>query len=281
MNTPSLRTLRRSLRLHALGASRRKIASHLASRLDELTRPTGMEEELAVAFPEPGELRFSIPPRVAALVAAVTGIVVTIVILWQVVSQAQNQQSPQLGAPVWDTTLSPPATASHAMPTSAAADVQVVVSVVGEVHNPGLHSFPPTTARIADALTVAGVKPEGDIRGLNLAEKLVDGTQIVVPHRDHHMPDQPSALLDARLGGALVMGPATTPGSGVEGMARVNLNHATETELLTLPGVGEKTAQAIIQHRESIGGFSAIEQLQDVKGIGPAKFAQIKPAVTL
>ncbi|MEJ5928595.1 ComEA family DNA-binding protein [Corynebacterium sp. H128] len=145
-----------------------------------------------------------------------------------------------------------PASVSAA-PTS---ETMAVVSVVGAVSAPGLVTLTPG-ARIDDALQAAQPLPEADLASLNLAEKLSDGKQIQVP-----------------VVGAAPVQAASEPG-------KVSLNSATAAELESLDGVGTKTAAAIIAHREQIGGFSAIEQLQEVKGIGPAKFAAISPEVTL
>ena len=59
------------------------------------------------------------------------------------------------------------------------------------------------------------------------------------------------------------------------------MNTASAQDLTELPGVGEATAAAIVAHRESIGSFTSVEQLLDVKGIGPAKFEAIKDLVSL
>lgn len=56
----------------------------------------------------------------------------------------------------------------------------------------------------------------------------------------------------------------------------IDLNNADISILMSLPGIGEKTAQKIIEYRQSAGGFKNIEEVQDVKGIGPAKFGKIK-----
>ncbi len=127
----------------------------------------------------------------------------------------------------------------------------IVVAVVGEVAHPGLVTLDPG-ARIADALELAQPLPGVDLTSLNLAQKLQDGQQIVV-------------------GGP----PAPTDSGGI------SLNSATAEQLQTLSGVGAVTAQAIIAYREAHGGFSEIAQLQEVQGIGPAKFAQISEQVTL
>ena len=61
----------------------------------------------------------------------------------------------------------------------------------------------------------------------------------------------------------------------------VNLNTATATQIATLPGVGEKAAQRIIEYREKNGGFKKIEELMNVKGIGEKSFLKLKPLITV
>ena len=61
----------------------------------------------------------------------------------------------------------------------------------------------------------------------------------------------------------------------------MNINTATAEELTTLPGVGQVTAEAIISYRETHGPFTEVGQLQQVKGIGPAKFSALEPEATV
>lgn len=112
--------------------------------------------------------------------------------------------------------------------------------------------------------------PDAELTGLNQAQRLSDGQQLVVPAAgEPGEPGEPGAP-----GGS---GAAVGAGAG----GPVSLNSATTAELTTLDGVGEKTAQAIISHRETTGGFTDIEQLMDVKGIGPAKFDALRDQVGL
>ena len=61
----------------------------------------------------------------------------------------------------------------------------------------------------------------------------------------------------------------------------MNLNHATLAELDTLPGVGPRTAQSIVEYREENGGFARLEDLMNVRGIGETRFLRLKPLVTI
>ncbi|MDV6275770.1 helix-hairpin-helix domain-containing protein [Rhodococcus erythropolis] len=150
----------------------------------------------------------------------------------------------------------------------------LVVSVVGLVRTPGLVNLPPGS-RIADALAAAGGVLDGaETVGLNLAQKLADGDQIVVGAADQSGGG--SASSSTTEGDT---GPAAAGETGGAGL--VNLNTATETELDELPGVGPVTAAAIISWRTSNGKFTDIEQLGEVDGIGPARLAKLRVLVSV
>jgi competence protein ComEA len=150
--------------------------------------------------------------------------------------------------------------------TRAAASPQVasllVVHMSGEVIAPGLYRLP-VGARIDDALKAAGGPTgEGDIHRLNLAARLADGQQIVVPRR-----------VDPALA-ALTKNASPTPG-------KVNINMAGVAELDQLPGVGPVTAQRIVAYREQHGSFTRVEQLREAKLVNAATFEKIKELVGL
>jgi competence protein ComEA len=165
---------------------------------------------------------------------------------------------------------SPSGSAPARSPTAAArsASAEVVVDVAGRVRHPGLYRLP-AGSRIDDALRRAGGALAGvDLTSLNLAARLVDGQQIVVGVRGT-LPGGAGA------GGAAAGGTAA-PGAGT----LVNLNSASLEQLDALPGVGPVLAQHILDWRAQHGQFTAVGQLQEVSGIGPAKFAAIKNLVT-
>ena len=242
-------------------------ATTVKARLHDLTHSTGVEDTLSVDFPNNRPFRLAITPPAAIGVAILCALVGAGFIAWHFCTP--SPANPTAGARLSSHATMPLVPASAAA-TTASAPMSVIVAVVGEVDRPGLHTFAPT-ARVADALAAAQPKPQAQTLGLNLAQKLADGQQIVVPNIDAGpVPPPPSGVS----GGA----PSQ---SGTQAAGKISLNTATAQELTALTGVGEKTAQAIIAYRDTHGGFTSIDELQQVKGIGPAKFATISPEVTL
>ncbi len=136
----------------------------------------------------------------------------------------------------------------------------VTVHVTGKVRKPGVLTLP-SGSRVVDAIQAAGgARPGVSPNGLNLARRLVDGEQIVVG------------------ASAAPTGAAASAGTGVP--TTISLTSATYAQLQELPGVGEVLAQRIIEYRDAHGGFQNVDQLQDVSGIGPQKFADLKDRVT-
>ncbi|WP_310716375.1 ComEA family DNA-binding protein [Streptomyces lydicus] len=151
---------------------------------------------------------------------------------------------------------------------------QLVVDVVGKVRHPGIHRMP-QGARVIDALQAAGGVLRGaSTRGLNRARLLTDGEQIVVGE----------AGASAGAGGGGGAGPGAVGGGGAPGAGGgpagpVSLSTATEQQLDALPGVGPVLARHIIEFRTQHGGFTSVEQLRQVTGIGDRRFADLRPLV--
>ena len=167
---------------------------------------------------------------------------------------------------------SPASPAAAVASPSAAADV--VVYVCGAVKSPGVVRVP-ADARVADALALAGGPgPRAELDGVNLAAKVVDGQQIVVPERGT-VAAAGAAASGAAGGAAAAGGSAAVPG------APVNINTASLEELDALSGVGPATAQKIIDYRTASGPFKTVEDIKNVSGIGDAKFAAMKDSITV
>jgi competence protein ComEA len=142
----------------------------------------------------------------------------------------------------------------------------VVVHVAGAVDDPGVYRLP-AGSRVEDAVRRAGgARAGGDVNAINLAAKVVDGQQVVVPSR-------------ARRGGSATATVASA-GDGIAAAgAPVSLNSATAEQLDTLDGVGPATARKIIQWRAQHGGFRSVADLGQVPGIGPKKLAALRGQV--
>jgi len=167
----------------------------------------------------------------------------------------------QSGASQPDRSVDRPYTAaSPTAPADAAAGVVVVVDVAGAVRHPGVYRLP-AGARVQDAVRRAGVGPHADLAAVNLAARLTDGEQVVVPVHGQ------AAAAD----GAGTASPA----------APVSLNSGTLAQLETLDGVGPSLAQRIIDYRTLHGGFRSLAELDQVSGFGPARLAALRGKVTL
>lgn len=165
-----------------------------------------------------------------------------------------------------------------------AADGRAIVHVAGAVRRPGVYRLRAGT-RVADAVRRAGgTRPSADADAINLAARVSDGQQVVVPAR---------ASAAGANGSAPGMAPsADVAASGVEGapavaggvtatspQAQIDLNTATVEQLDQLDGVGPVTAQKILAWRKQHGGFRSVDDLGNVPGIGPKRLAALRPRV--
>ena len=202
-----------------------------------------------------------------AVVAVVAALAVGLAAWWAVRDQARAVPvAPAASGPAGSATpLAPVVPSDGAGGESGPTDPgeELVVDVAGKVRRPGIAVLP-AGARVVDALEAAGGARRGvDLTALNLARPVVDGEQILV-------------------GVAPAAGVAGTLDSPVPGgEALVNLNTADQAALDTLPGVGPVTADAILAWRDSNGGFTSVDELLEVDGIGEATLADLAPLVTL
>ena len=151
-----------------------------------------------------------------------------------------------------------------------------VVHVAGAVRRPGVYRLP-AGARVQEAVRRAGGARQGaNVNGINLAAKVVDGQQVVVPSRTPSGSDGPAAAAGAPAEGSL---PAGAAAAGVAPGPPISLNNATAEQLDTLDGVGHATAQKIIAWRTQHGGFRSVADLGQVPGIGPKKLAALRDRV--
>ncbi|APT92086.1 hypothetical protein CPHO_03345 [Corynebacterium phocae] len=232
--------------------ARNKNARSGAGRLQDLLQPTGEEALLNVEYPRP---RFGVPVRQAVVVAAV---LVAVAVLYLLSAPRVVEPTSAVPGGVVGVTAATGAPLQAPVGAGAGEPSELVVSVVGNVEVPGLVTLAPG-ARVADALAHARPLPDANLTDVNHAARLSDGQQINVRPQGQPQPPEP----------------------GGQTAGKVSLNTANAAQLTQISGVGEVTAAAIVAHRERIGAFSDIAQLQDINGIGPAKFTQISAQVTL
>jgi competence protein ComEA len=157
-----------------------------------------------------------------------------------------------------------------------ARDGSAVVHVVGAVRRPGVYRLR-LGQRVEDAIRRAGGASDAtDLQAINLAAKIADGQQVVVPRRAA-AGGSGAAATGAGPGGAAAGGGA----AGAAPSAPINLNSATAEQLDTLDGVGPATVQKILEYRTQHGGFASLDDLAQVSGIGPKKLEALKTQVTV
>ena len=131
------------------------------------------------------------------------------------------------------------------------------IYVTGAVHRPGLYALAGEQTVGEAVETAGGMAAYADTTAVNLAERAADGMHVHIPYDWNGVPPAP---ID-------------------EG--KVSLNQADAEKLMTLPGIGPSMADNIIAYRREHGAFTSIDELQKVKGIGPAKFQKLKDQVGL
>jgi len=162
----------------------------------------------------------------------------------------------------------PAGSTAAATTASAAAPAEVVVQAAGAVAVPGVYHVS-ATARVVDVVAAAGgAAADADLQAVALATKVTDGARVYVPRVGESAgPSDPT------------IGPSTSGPGPPTPASPLDLNQATELELEALPGVGPATAKSIVDYRSEHGPFSAVDDLLDVRGIGPAKVDAFRDVV--
>jgi competence protein ComEA len=203
--------------------------------------------------------------RSQLLAYAVAGLVV-LVLGVRYLQQSEAPAQPAGGRPVASSGADAGGASVRLEPRTPAS---ALVHVAGAVRHPGVYRLS-DGARVKDAVRRAGGPRRGaDVNAINLAAKVADGQQVVVPRR---------AAAGAFAGSAPVPGPEA-PGGGGPPAAPISLNSATAAQLDTLDGVGPATAQKILDWRREHGGFRTVDDLGEVPGIGPKRLAALRDKV--
>lgn len=151
----------------------------------------------------------------------------------------------------------------------------IMVHITGEIKEPGIIELP-SEARIADAIEAAGgVTEEADLEEVNLAFVLSDGQKVYIPNKSEKEISGEKVYITAGSGNNVIVEDKVEGGKN----QKVNINEAKQEDFEQLPGIGPSIAKRIVEYREQNGKFTSIDELQEVKGIGEAKFENIKEYV--
>ena len=152
----------------------------------------------------------------------------------------------------------------------------VVVYVCGAVVNPGVYELS-EGSRIDDALAAAGgFSEDADRTYVNLAARLSDGSKLQIPTISETSDEALAKEIESFDTGDNGYKSGASDGSGL-----ININTASQTELATLPGIGEGIAGKIIKYRDENGSFKSIEDIMKVSGIKDKLFSKIKDQITV
>lgn len=198
---------------------------------------------------------------VPRLLMAGAGLVIAIAVAAYMMVGANGAPRPEAVIPM--------ATPLPIAATPSAEPTPILVHAAGAVHVPGVYLFR-GEARVHDLVQAAGgLTPDADYDRVNLAAALADEQWVYIP----------------RVGEVSVPAPLGGNGAGADSPAGrsgpLNINAATAEQLESLPGVGPAIAAAIVEHRQRIGGFSSVDGLLAVSGIGPSKLDLIRALVAV
>lgn len=146
----------------------------------------------------------------------------------------------------------------------------IFVHIDGWIQNPGVYEIKEND-RVNTIIEKAGGLKEGaSIKSINLAAKLSDGDKIYIPNREEEKQIETTEVKGNNTGTVKI-----TKNS------KININKASISELKQITGIGESTANKIIDYRENVGKFKKIEDIKEVKGIGDSKYESIKDKITI
>lgn len=148
---------------------------------------------------------------------------------------------------------------------------QIYVHICGAVQKPGVFPIKPATRKFEALKLAGGTLPEADLSRVNLAEYAEDGEQIYVP-KIGEVLETPTKKKGRQTGKTSSAGSS----SKQHPKGPFDINTATQQQLETVPGLGPSLAAEILRYRSARGNFANIEELDNVKGIGPAKLEKIR-----
>ncbi len=194
--------------------------------------------------------------------------------------RVKNVSSGMVAGPALST-KQPDVSPSPVDPTPSPAEPWVLY-VTGAVRSPGVYRLPPGARAYQLVDAAGGLRSDADAVTINLAMPLQDGAHFHVSSVASVQTNSPSS--PSREGSLAGTGGSVSAAKGKSAEATpvpIDVNRATQEELERLPGIGPKTAAAIIGYRTSNGPFRSVEDLRLVKGIGPKKLEAIRSSVVV
>lgn len=157
---------------------------------------------------------------------------------------------------------------------------EIAVYISGEVKSPQVVKMK-IGDRLVDAVEkCGGMTKDADLNAVNLALLLKDEAHYIIPKiGDTNISTQSSA--NASTSGEKAVNQSSNNNTSNSSNTKVNINTADKTALMSLPSIGEKTAQKIIDYRENVGKFNIKEDLKNVSGIGDKKYSQLEEFITV
>ena len=158
-------------------------------------------------------------------------------------------------------------------------NTKIIVHISGAVRNEGIVELK-EKARIADAIEMAGgITEDAYMKDVNLATILEDGMKIYIPTKEE--VEKQGENINDSVSKDTNLDIYNNGSNTSKKNNKVNINTASKEELDTLPGIGESTANKIINYRKENGKFKTIEEIKEVSGIGDSKFEDIKDLIEI
>jgi len=163
--------------------------------------------------------------------------------------------------------------------TFAKENKTIIVYVAGEVNNVGLVELEEGN-RISDAIEKAGgLKESADISQINMAYQMQDGEKLFIPSKEKIENEEKEVAYVTKENGNGIVSSGSNKSEASS--KKININNASKEELMKVPGIGESTANKIINYREQNNKFKNIEELKNIPGIGDSKFENMKEKICI
>lgn len=163
------------------------------------------------------------------------------------------------------------------------SEIGIFVHVDGYVNNPGVYQLKENERTNVLIEKAGGLKNGYSIKNINLAAKLSDGDKVYIPsiEEEKTLGNQNNNISVNTVGKHTNNGNNSNNNVNITKNNKININTANVSELKQITGIGESTANKIIDYRQNVGKFKKIEDIKEVKGIGDSKFESLKNKITI